>query len=93
MEEVMYGFHGFIERWGALVSGIVLLALPLARWFYAGSPSAMDIVVGGVGVAALLLAVEDFLRRRELARVIGKPASRGRDGACPHCGEPLPERA
>lgn len=72
----MYGSHGLVERWGGLVSGIVLLALPLARWFFAGSLGWIDIVVGGVGVGALMLALEDFLRRRALARLIGKRASR-----------------
>jgi hypothetical protein len=93
MEVVMYGFHGLVERWGALVSGIVLLALPLARWFYGGSLGWMGIVVGGVGVAALLLAVEDFLRKRDLARVLRDKAPRERRSACPHCGEPLLEGA
>ena len=88
----MYGIHGLFERWGALVSGIVLLALISARWFYAGSIGWIGIVVGGVGVAALLLAVEDFLRRRDLARALGKRVSHKRRSACPHCGEPLLER-
>ena len=87
----MYGLQRMVERWGALVIGIVLLALPAARGF-AGSFGWKDIFVGGLGVVALLLALEHFLRRRELARRIGKPAARrGRD--CPHCGEPLPEAA
>jgi hypothetical protein len=89
----MNAFNDFFERWGALVSGIALLAVPLARWSFGGSFVWIDIVVGGIGIAALLLGVEDFLRRRDLARAIGKPAPRSRRGACPHCGEPLPEGA
>jgi hypothetical protein len=82
----MYGFHALVERWGTLVSGLVLFALPLARGYFAGPLGWIDMVVGGVGIAALLLALEDFLRRRALARRIGKQdAYRG--GKCPHCGE------
>ena len=78
----MYGFHGVVERWGALFVGIVLLALPAARLLFTGSLGWIEIVVGGIGVAALLLALEDFLR-----------APRPRPSACPHCGEPLLEGA
>jgi hypothetical protein len=86
----MNGFHELVDRWGALASGIVLLALPSARWLYGAPLSWVDILVGGVGVAALLLALEDSLRRRALARAIRrKPAS----VACPRCGEPLAEAA
>jgi hypothetical protein len=79
----MNAFHYFIDRWGALASAIVLLAVPAIGWHYRGYWGWIETVVGGVGVAALLLAVEDFLRRLE----------RRRGGACPHCGEPLLEGA
>lgn len=77
----MYGFHGLVERWGALASGIVLFALPSARWYFGGPLGWMDMIVGGVGIGALLLALEDFLRRRSVAP------------SCPHCGAPLLEGA
>ena len=38
-------------------------------------------VVGGVGIGALLLALEDFLQRRTVTP------------SCPHCGELLLEGA
>jgi ABC-type enterobactin transport system permease subunit len=91
MDVFMHRLHGLLERWGALASGIVLLALPLARWLYSGSLGSIEIVLGGIGVVALLLAVEDFLRRRELTRALRKRAPRA--SACPHCGEPLLESA
>jgi hypothetical protein len=79
----MYALHALVERWGALVTAIVLLGLPVAGWSFGRSFSSIDIVVGGVGIGALLVAVDDFVRRRE-------PTCHG---ACPHCGEPLPECA
>lgn len=77
----MYGFHALIERWGALASGIVLFSLPLLRWYFGGPLGWIDMVVGGVGIGALLLALEDFLERRAAAP------------SCPHCGELLLEGA
>ena len=70
----MDGFHRLVDRWGAHASGIVLLALPLARWYFGAPLGWMDMVVGGIGIGALLVALEDFLRRRGVAR------------SCPHCG-------
>jgi hypothetical protein len=75
----MNAFHALIDRWGALVAGIVLLALLCARWASGAPVIGVDIVIGGVGVAALLLA-------RAIRR---KPAG----VACPRCGEPLAEAA
>ena len=77
----MNAIHYFINRWAALLIGIVLLSLPIGRWASVGSIGPMEIVVGGVGIGALLVAVDEFLR---------EPARRR---ACPHCGEPLPVAA
>ena len=70
----MYGFHDLVDRWGALASGIVLFALPVVRWYFGGPLGWIDMVVGGVGIGALLLALEDVLRRQ------------GEASACPRCG-------
>ena len=77
----MYGFHGLVDRWGAHASAIVLLALPLARWSFGAPLEWMDMVVGGIGIGALLVALEDFLRRRGVAR------------SCPDRAGPLMEGA
>jgi hypothetical protein len=50
----------------------------------------MDSVVALIGIAALVLAVEDFLRRRDLARVLKASLAGGRHTVCPRSGEPLP---
>ena len=60
------------ERWAGAVTGAVLVAPALAGWFYRGSPSWMEMIVALIGVAALLLAVEDFLRRRQLRRALSE---------------------
>ena len=82
-----------IERWGGAIMGTVLVALPVAGWIYRGSLSWMDSVVGLIGIAALVLAVEDFLRRRQLTRALQTPRSGGRHTVCPRSGEPLMEEA
>jgi hypothetical protein len=64
----MNGYHERIERWVAVITGTVLIALPAAGWIYRASLSWMDSVVALIGIAALVLAVEDFLRRRHLGR-------------------------
>jgi hypothetical protein len=66
----MNRYDGLIERWGGAFMGTVLVALPLAGWVYRGSLSWMDSVVGLIGIAALVLAAEDFLRRRALTRAL-----------------------
>lgn len=67
--------YQLIERWGGAIAGIVLVALPLAGWVYRGSLSWIDSVVALIGIAAVVLAVEDFVRRRRLARVAQMPQS------------------
>jgi hypothetical protein len=89
----MNGYDKLIERWGAAIMGIILVALPLAGWLYRGSLSWMDSVVALIGIAALVLAVEDFLRRRQLARALQTPRAGGRHTVCPRSGEPLMEEA
>ena len=71
----MYAIHGLFERWGALVTGIALFALPVGGWAFGRPFNPMDVVVGGVGIGALLVAVDDFLGRRKLARHARKPAA------------------
>jgi hypothetical protein len=82
-----------IERWGGAILGTVLVALPVAGWIHRGSLSWMDSVVGLIGIAALVLAVEDFLRRRHLARALQTPRAGGRHTVCPRSGEPLMKEA
>lgn len=77
----MYAIHGLFERWGALVAGIVLFALPVAGWSLGRPFNPIDVVVGGTGIGALLVAVDGFLRHRELARHERKRAARPRSGA------------
>jgi hypothetical protein len=89
----MYAINGLFERWGALVIGIVLVGLPVGGWIFARPFNPVDIIVGGVGIGALLVAVDDFLRRRELARLNAEAASPSHLSACPHCGHSLPEGA
>ena len=89
----MNRYDKLIERWGAPIMGIVLVFLPLAGWLYRGSLSWMDSIVALVGIAALALAVEDFVRRRQLARALQTPPSGGRHMVCPRSGEPLTEDA
>jgi hypothetical protein len=72
----MNRFLYLAERWGALVVGIVLLAMPIARWSFGHAFWWVDLFVGGVGIGALLLALEDVLERRRVS-------------ACPHCGHLL----
>ena len=60
---------------------IVLLALPVAGWSVGRPFNPIDIVVGGVGIGALLVAVDGFLRHRELARHEPKRAARPRSSA------------
>ena len=74
----MNRFQYLAERWGALVIGIVLLAMPIARWLFGHAFWWVDVFIGGVGIGALLLALEGFLERR-------------RARACPHCGHSLLE--
>ncbi|HXV12543.1 MAG TPA: hypothetical protein VD839_17210 [Burkholderiales bacterium] len=81
--------HSRIERWGGAAAGIVLVTLPLAGWSYRGSVSWMDIIVALAGIAALVLVVEDLLRRRHLARALKSPRSARRHAVCPRSGEPL----
>jgi hypothetical protein len=89
METVMNKHHELIERWGAALMGTVLVALPVAGWIHRGSLGRMDIVVALIGMAALVLAVEDFRRRRHLARILKAPRAGGRHTVCPRSGEPL----
>ena len=77
----MYAIHGLFERWGAMVVGIVLLGLPVAGWSFGRPFNPIDIVVGGMGIGALLVAVDGFLRHRELARHEPKRAARPRSSA------------
>jgi hypothetical protein len=71
----MYAIHGLFERWGALVTGIVLFALPVVGWSFGRPFNPMDVVVGGIGIGALLVAVDGFLRHRALARHERRPAA------------------
>ena len=77
----MYAIHGLFERWGALLAGIVLFALPVAGWSFGRPFHPIDVVVGGMGIGALLVAVDGFLRHRELARHKPKRAVRRRSRA------------
>lgn len=77
----MYAIHGLFERWSALVTGIVLFALPVAGWSFGRPFNPMDVVVGGIGIGALLVAVDGFLGHRELARHERKPAAPLAEGA------------
>jgi len=72
----MNRFFYLAERWGALVVGVVLLAMPIARWSFGHPFWWVDLFVGGVGIGALLLALEDVLERRRVS-------------ACPRCGHLL----
>ena len=74
----MTRLHDLFEHWGSLFAAFVLLGLAAAGWSYRGVVSSMDIVVGGIGLGALLVAVDDFLGRRELARRQRNKASRRR---------------
>jgi|SRR5688572_97972 hypothetical protein len=67
-EQSMNNYHYWIERCAGAVTGAVLVAPALAGWVYRGPPSWMEIVVALIGIAALVLAVQDFLRRRQLRR-------------------------
>ena len=87
----MNRYDELIERWGGAIMGAVLVSLPLAGWVYRGSLSWMDSIVALIGIAALVLAVEDFVRRRQLARALQAPRSGGRHTVCPRSGEPLTE--
>ena len=78
----MNRFLYLAERWGAFVVGIVLLGMPIARWSFGHPFWWVDLFVGGVGIGALLLAVEQFLERRAPARPRAE---------CPHCGHALLE--
>ena len=82
-----------VERWSTAITGAVLVALPVAGWIYRGSLSWMDSVVALIGMAALVLAVEDFRRRRHLARALKAPRVGGRHTVCPRSGELLMEEA
>ena len=77
----MYAIHGLFERWGALVTGIVLFALPVAGWAFGRPFNPIDIVVGGIGIGALLVAVDGFLRHREVAGHERKHAAVAAEGA------------
>jgi hypothetical protein len=81
-----------VEQWAALVIGVVLLGLPIARWSFGHSFWWVDLFVGGVGIGALLLAVEGFLDRGR-ARPRRSRAAHRRASACPHCGHALLEGA
>jgi ABC-type enterobactin transport system permease subunit len=72
-EQVMNRDEEFVEGWGAAITGTVLVALPLAGWAYRGTLSWMDIVVVLIGITALVFALEDFLRRRQLMRALQTP--------------------
>jgi hypothetical protein len=74
----MYAIHGLFERWGAFVTGIVLVALPVGGWAFGRPFNPMDVVIGGIGIGALLVAVDGFLRQRELARHERKRSARRR---------------
>lgn len=76
----MNRFLYLAERWGALVVGIGLLAMPVARWSFGHPFWWVELFIGGVGIGALLLALEGFLERR-------------RARACPRCGHLLLEGA
>ena len=50
------------DRWGAALAGMLLFTLPTAAAFYRGSLSPMDVIVGLMGVAALAVAADSFMR-------------------------------
>ena len=77
----MYAIHGLFERWGALVTGIVLFALPVLGWAFGRPFNPIDIVVGGIGIGALLVAVDGFLTHRELPGHERKHAAPVAEGA------------
>jgi hypothetical protein len=77
----MYAIHGLFERWGALATGLVLFALPVVGWSFGRPFNPIDVVVGGMGLGALLVAVDGFLRQREHAPHERTPAAPLVEGA------------
>ena len=90
----MNRYEKLIERYGAVFTGTALVGLPAGGWFYRGTLSWMDVIVALIGIAAVASAVEDFMRRRHLARSLrARPGPRGRHTVCPRSGEPRVEGA
>ena len=50
------------DHWGAAFAGTVLFALASAGALYRGSFGWMDAIVGAMGIAALAVAADSFLR-------------------------------
>lgn len=50
------------DRWGATVAGTLLFTLASAGALYRGSFGWMDAIVGAMGIAALAVAADSFLR-------------------------------
>jgi hypothetical protein len=73
-EKVMNRLPNRMERWGYVAAGIVLLGLTAVAWSYR-AVSPIDMVVGGLGLGALLWALDGFLARRAPARRPRKKAA------------------
>ena len=71
-------------RWLVLVVVVRIAAVVLERLEFCEHRVRVDLFVGGVGIGALLLAVEQLLDRRAPARP---------QAACPQCGHVLLEGA
>jgi hypothetical protein len=50
------------DRWGAVLAGIALLALPMSAALYRGAFSWLDVVVALMGIGALAAAADSFVR-------------------------------
>jgi hypothetical protein len=48
----MNRFPSFIDRWGTLFGGFVLLAIPMLSVFFGRAFGGVEIVLGGAGVAS-----------------------------------------
>lgn len=58
----MKKYYERTERWGALLAGTLLIILTTAAASYRGSFSWMDVIVAVMGIAALAVAANSFLR-------------------------------